>query len=416
MSNAAALGAIEWAAETAFAEASTTFDGHRANHIGAIDISGLIHAKESAGALQQYMQGGSAPILMGQSGTIKTKLDLCGHGSTLAGSPTVEQHETFLGYVFGNVTASATASTTSSAGTASSLTTAASGTFAAGSLARVGAGGLSADARGNGQFAAVSTHVSTALALLTAIDAACASSDVVYPCFNLYPFETPPAAGINATVPGLRFRLLSANLVYSCHGCFPTGFTLSGLNSGERPQIEITWQVSRWSAVASVTFPSTLTSDQFPPAPIAAGSLFVNTVGTATRATKTYRDFKIDISAGMAALPGPGGISQYQSIVGCRRLPWTIKGSWVEDADAAQTATPVAQVLGTATTSKHALWTGSITDGSAIGIYMPNIRITNVPVMFNDGGINRMRVEFEAHTGPTTTTDLTASAIRMAFA
>src|SRR6185437_3387009 len=73
---------------------------------------------------------------------------------------------TLLGFVFGTSGVSAANGTTATAGTATAITTAASGTFAAGSLCRVGALG---DGRGGGQFAAILSHVTTTLTLLTAI-------------------------------------------------------------------------------------------------------------------------------------------------------------------------------------------------------------------------------------------------------
>jgi hypothetical protein len=413
MAAPSALGAIEYMAETAFAEDSSTFSTHRIPVTGAVDCSGLVHAKEDSARVEQYRQGGSQHILMGQSGSFTTKLWLAGHGTTTVGSPTLDAIETFLGYVLGNVALSASASTTLTGGTATVPVTTASGTFSAGSLCRIGTGGISADTRGNGQFHAIGTHSTTNLTLLTGMNAAPTNGDVLYPAAMIYPSETP-SAGLNGTTPGLRFRLLTANLQYACHGCYPTAVTLSGLNSGQAPAIEIAWAVSRWTAV-SATFPSAVTSNQYNPAPIAAGSLFVAAVGTATRAVKSYRDFSVTYTLGMEPLLGPGGVSIHQSVVGCRRTVDKIALSWTEDADAA-TATPVLQGYGTGTTSYHVLWTGSVTAGSAVGLYFPKVCVTNVPTQKMDGSINRLTIEAAAYTGGTTTNDLTASAMRLGMA
>ena len=410
MAGPAQLGAIEYAAETAFAETSTTFTTHRLPIIGMVDTSGLTWAKEASGRVEQYRQGGSQHVLMTQGGSVTVTMDLAGHGVSTAGTPSIDALETFLGLVFGNVTVSSTSSTTATAGTAASVTTAASGTIAPGSLVHVGTLG---DARGGGQFHAVGTHVTTTLTLLTALGGAPTNGDVIRPAYNIYPSETP-SAGLNGTVPGIRFRLLTGNLQYACHGCLPTAVRLSGLNTGERPQIEITFAVSRWDAV-SATFPSAVASNQYNPAPVAAGSLFVNTVGTATRAVRSYRNFAIDYTLGMEAIPGPGGVGAYQSIVGCRRTVDSIKVSWTEDADAA-TASPVLQGYGTGASNLHVLWTGSTTPGSAIAIYLPKVCISNVPVQKMDGNLNRISVEGMAYTGGTTTSELTLSAFRLALA
>ncbi len=410
MSNSSRLGAIEYMAESSFAETSTTFSTHRLPIIGEVDCSGLTWDKQDPQRTEQYLQGGSQHVLMGQGGSFRTKLDLCGHGVTTAGSPSLDAIETLFGYVFGNVALSASASQTLTGGTASVPTTSAASGFTAGSLCRVGALG---DNAGNGQMYPIATQSSSNLNLLAALSGSPTNGDVLYPTATFYTFESPPANGINATVPGLRFRALTANLQYSMHGCFPTAMSLSGLNSAERPQAEITWQVARWAAV-SATFPSAVTSNQYNPAPIAAGSLFVADVGTATRTTRTYRNFTVDFTLGMVPLMGPGGVGAYQTVVGCRRVPSSIKISWVEDADSV-TASPVLQGYGTGTTSKHIMWTGSTTPGSAIGMYFPKVCFDNVPVQFNDGGINRMRISGMAYTGGTTTTDLTASAFRMGW-
>jgi len=415
MASPAALGSIEYAAETNFAEVSTAFATHRIPVIGMVDASGLTWAKEDSGRVEQFRQGGSPHVLMGQGGSFTTKIDLCGHGATTAGSPTLDAIETFLGLVIGNIALSSAASTTLTGGTAAVPTTTASGTFSAGGLCRVGVGGIAADTRGNGQFHAIGTHVTTTLTLLTALNGAATNGDVLFPAAMIYPSETP-SVGLNGTVPGLRFRLLTANLQYACHGCYPTAVSFTGFNTGERPQITITWAVSRWDSVVA-TFPSAVASNQYNPAMVAAGSLFVADVGTSSRsgAARIYRNFSIDYTLGMVGLPGPGGVGIYQSIVGCRRTVDKIKVSWTEDADAA-TATPVLQGYGTGSTSKHVLWTGSVTAGSAIGIYMPKVCISSVGVQKMDGDINRISVEGMAYTGGTTTNDLTASAFRLGMA
>ncbi len=46
---------------------------------------------------------------------------------------------------------------------------------------------------------------------------------------------------------------------------------------------------------------------------------------------RTYRSLAIDFKLGLE--PRPGELATYQTIVGCRRVPSTIKVSWVEEAD-----------------------------------------------------------------------------------
>ena len=65
---------------------------------------------------------------------------------------------------------------------------------------------------------------------------------------------------------------------------------------------------------------------------------------------------------------------------------------------------------------KHILYTLNPTAQKAVGFYFPNVNITNVAIQYADQNINRLKIEGEANTGPTTTNDLTASAMRVAFA
>jgi hypothetical protein len=410
VSTPSALAALEYAPESAFAEDSSTFATHRIPVRDAIDPSGLIHAKEPTGHVTQYLTPGQGYVLMGQAGSFVTKLDLTGHGSSTAGSPSLSAMETLLGYVFGNVALSAPASTTLTGGTAAVPTTTASGTFTAGSLAFVGALG---DGDGDGQAYAIGTHSGTNLNLLTALNGAPVNGAVLYPAANFYVHETPYGAGLNASTPGLRFRFISNNIQYACHGCYPTAIALSGLSPGERPTIDVTWAVSRWAHV-SATVPSAVSTTTNVPAPVAAGSLWVNDVGTTTSSKRVHRSMSIEMTLNMAGLPGPAGVGAYQSIVGCSRLGSTTKITWVEDADTT-TTTPVLPGWGTGTTNKHILLTLSSTAGSRVAFYLPNVCPATVPVQFNDGGFNRLRFEGMAHTGTTTTTNLTTSSLRMAW-
>jgi hypothetical protein len=408
VSNPSALGAIEYEPETNWAENVTTFATHRIPILGAVDCSGLVHTKAAPERVVQYRNDGTQWVLMTMGGSFKTRIDWPGHGASTAGAPTLDAIETYLGYVFGNAALSAAASTTLTGGTATVPITAASGTFSAGGLCRVGAGGLSADGRGNGQFYPLATHVTTTLTLLAALDGAPSNGDVLYPVAMFYPSESPTATAIT----GLRFRLLTANLRYECHGCYPMSVTFTGLSPGERPQIEVTWGVSWW-AYSTATFPSTVASNQYNPAPIAAGSLFVQTLGTATRAAsakRVCRSFSIEHTLGIEVLKGPGGVSPYQDIVGARRTPDRVKWRWTEDADAA-TATPVLPGYGTGTTFLHAMWTGSCSAGSAIGAYARRLCVSNVAVQRAENNINRLSIEAEAYTGTTTTSDLTLACV-----
>jgi hypothetical protein len=392
----------------AFAEAVTTF-GTKLPVLAELDVSGLRHPKLAPEYVQQYMQGGAPHILGIQGGTLSTTLYLAGHGSTTAGATSAQSVETFLGLVLGTTVVSASSGDTLTGGTVSVPTTTGASGFAAGSLAPIGVLG---DGRGNGQFYAVGTHSANNLNLLTALDGAPSNGDVLYSAVNMHLKEDPTDAGFTS----VRFRFMSANLRYLAHGCYPTALTLSGLNTGQVAKARVDWGVARWAKTTGGTFPSTLSSDAFTPAANAAGSLFVQDVGTTTRAKQVFRDLEIRIGLGNVALEGPGGVSAYQGIVGCRRQPTTIELSWTKDADTV-TATPELDTMFAAETAKHILLTLNPTIGKRVGFYMPRLYFSgDHPVQTNQGGINRQRITGMAHTGPTTTSALTLSALRMAFA
>jgi hypothetical protein len=375
-------------------------------------MSGIKHDKIESQRVVQRLQEGTEHILGPMEGSFKVKTWLHGHGATMAGSPTVDAVETYWSYVTSNPTAngtlSATASTTLTGGTVTAPTTTASGTFSAGSLCRIGSKG---DTKADGQMYPIATHVTTALTPLVALAAAPANGDVLYPCVNFFLPEDPGNASGATAVTGLRFRWRTSNLGIELHGCYPMAVTFGGMNPGEIPFMEVTWGISWWRYTATSGV-SAVTQNQYNPAPTAAGSFNVAAVGTATRSTRTYRNLTLAITLGVVPLVGPGSASIYGKIVGAKRIPSTIKLTWMEDADAA-TATPVLDGFFTAGARKHIMFTGSCTNGSAFGWYMPNVCITGArPVQTANENINRLQIEATAYTGATTTSELTLSAFR----
>jgi hypothetical protein len=408
MSNSAVLGALEYEAETVFGEDVVTFATLQLPVLDAIDVSGLVHEKQEAANVVAYRNDGNPFIKMTQNGSsFKTKLYLCGNGSTMVGSPTISPIATFLGRVFGNAVLSATASTPLTGGTSTVPITTASATFSAGGLCRIG---TLADLKGGGQMYPIASHLATNLTVLSALIGTPAAADVLYPVAMVYGNELATAG----TVGSVRFRALGGNLSYEMHGCYPTAVSITGVNTGQVPTIEITWGVAWWR-YTTTTLPSSAPTSQTAPAPIAAGSLCVNVVGTTTRNPRIYRDLTIEYAMNVAPLMGPGGVNAYQSVVGARRLPDTCTLSWTEDADTV-TLTPVLPGYGTGTSEYYFMYTGSATDGSAFGFFCPRIHIANIPTQVNDGGINRLKISAKARTGPTKTTELTSSFFRMGLA
>lgn len=411
MSNAAELGAVLYEAEASWGEDVHTFATHRIPVLDAVDTTGLKQEALDPQRVTQYLQEGSPWIKGKQSGTFKTRIHATGHGSSTSGALTVDAIETFLSFVFGKITASAAAGTTAGVGsTASNVVTIASATFTAGALARFGQRN---DGRGNGQAGAIASHIGTAMSLLTALDTAPSNADVVWTGENLYIPESANDASTSLT--GLRFALCTWNYKYECHGCFPISLKLGGTNNGETPYWEIEWGVSWWQYSTAPTFPSAVTSNQFNPTPNTGGSMFVNDVGASARLKRTFRNLSIDIQLGIVPLEGPGGVAQYQTIIGAKRVPSKLKITWSEDSEAA-TATPALDVFWTAGTRKHMLLTLSPDNGASVAIYFPNLCITGSrPVQRNDNRVNRIAIEAMAYTGPTSTSELTLSAMRVLY-
>lgn len=402
-----AEAAVEYEAETNFGEDVTTFATLRLPMRGPLDLSGMQQAKVDSERTEQYRNAGSQWMLAGFGGSFKTRMFLPGHGSPTSGATALTALETLYGIIFGNADVSAANGTTFTGGTAAVPLTTASGTYGAGSM---GFAGVLGDARGNGQPFAVGTHAGTSLNLLTALPAAPNAADVCFSGVNIYPSENPTSNAVQS----VRMRCMTPNQRYECHGVVPTDVVISGLNPGEYPEAEITWSPSWWR-FSTATFPSSVATDTTNPGMVAAGSFFVQDVGTVTRAVRSYRNLQIAYKLGIELLRGPGGVNAYQTVIGARRARDTIKWTWTEDCDD-NSANPAIPLLGTATTSKHALLGLSTAAGSRLAIYSPNMCIVNVPQQRVDQNLNRMTIEAMAYTGLTTTNDRTLSALRMCFA
>jgi hypothetical protein len=404
MSQSPKRGAVTYEAETLFGENVGTTAALRLSVVGSVDCSGLKHNKIDSDRVTMRRNELTPWILGTHEGTFKTRLYLTGHGSSVQGATSASGHETLFGYIFGNAIVSSATGTTGTGGTATSITTAAANGFAAGSIAAVGVQG---DGRGNGQPAVISSHSGSAATLLTAIDAACTGTDLVKSGTMVYGSESPTAT----TITGLRFLLQTSNLQYLCHGCVATNVSFSSLKTKQVAYIDVTWTVAWWEYKAN-TFPSAVATETFQPAPIAGGSLFMNTVGTATRVKYTIRDFTLDYKLGVELLEGPGGVSPYQTIVGAVRIPDEISLKFTADADAA-TVTPVLPALATGTNQQHILYGLNPTEQKSIAFYWPNVFTDDVAIQFMDGNVNRLRYSGRAGTGTTLTSELTMSAQRM---
>ncbi len=210
----------------------------------------------------------------------------------------------------------------------------------------------------------------------------------------------------------MRFLLYTANGVFVARGCVCTGVTITGLNPGEIPQIALEWSAAAWGPLGTVTFPPTETTNAKAPVPTAAGSFFINNVGTSTRVTDNPVAITFNVGQGMVPVMGPGGETVGQNVVGWRRKPEPSTLSVTFESQA-QTATPTYWLTANPSVARHALYTLNPVDGAAVSFYWPRLIQTNNPLQEMTDEINTVTVEFECATGATTTSELTLSAWRM---
>lgn len=411
MGNASALQALVYEAESTFGEDVTTFATYRLPVRGPMDLK-LRQDVQEAQLVSQYQNDGGIPWKGCLGGTLTFTLELPGHGSATSGASTIRPMATLLGLILGAAAMSGAAGTTATGGTATVVTTTASGTISAGSLVRIGTKG---DGRGNGQWYPVATHVTTNLTLLVAMDGAPSNGDVIYVADVMSTIEIPTTNDYT----GVRFLYLSGNMRYELHGCCPTAVRFMGLSTGGRPQLQLTYEIA-WHRPSSTTFPSTVTTDADLSGAAAAGSFFFQVNGTTTRnsgasgSLRKIRTFELSYGLGTMPMDGPGGANVLQRYVDAKRLPCTIEMTWTEDCPA-NTTTPYIVGQQQSDAFYHVCYSVSVVNGKALGFYWPKVVLTDVSFQELGNGINRFTIKARAHTGLTTTNDLTLSAQRMGW-
>lgn len=396
------IGAASYEVESSWGEATDTW-GTRLQILGEPVIPSDIQERISQPITQQYAEEGKMGVRgpWSESGFSIT-LALTGHGGTTAGALTATDLYTLL------VNAIGAGSTDSDGGTVNVATDAytfstTGATLESGNLVRVGALG---DGRGEGQFVAVN-NISTAT-LLTALGATPNSADVIYAALNVMPAEQAGSA-----ITSTRWLLQTANGQWSAKGCFPKSLSFQGLQAGEIPTVTIEYGVSRW-AEANETFPDTTATDAKDSSIVAAGSCFIQDVGTVTRQTFSMRQWSLNIDLQTQPLYGPEGLDSYQVITGAVRNRCAASFSITIDAEASGTNT--FNDIFTAGVAQHVLVSLSVADGKALAFYFNNARPTNYVTQEAIDGLNRRTLSFEAMTGTDTTSEETMASWRLAMA
>lgn len=407
MSRASHMQVVGWEAESTWGENVTTFT-NRVPIVGPVNVDGLVRTRDPSNRTMGYRNEGTQGIPGTMSGSFTISLYMTGHGSTTAGAVTLTEVETLLGYVFGIAASTGTGTTFTGSGTSSAPATTSASGLSAGGILFAGALG---DSGGSGQAAVISSHSGSVANLLTALPGTPANAAVLYSSAMIYTEEIIA----NLNVQSLRFMIQSANLQYRAHGCFPTSVEITGMSPGEKPMINITFGVSWWTHLAD-SFPGSDTMPDFMPAPIAAGSCFFAARGTATRSTLNVRSFTLSYTLGMQLLKGPGGVVASQDIVGAVRTKDVIDIELVVDSEAA-TTTPTHATNWDTDGFYHLLYTlNGASTGQRVALYFPSVCYDKErPVQTVTDNINRVRLKLTAYSGPTVTTDLEASAFRMAW-
>jgi hypothetical protein len=401
------LGALRWETESTWGENSGFSSPKRIPIISPIDFSGLNQDRMQASRVVQYRNAGTESIPGPTEGSFTFRTYITGHGSTTSGATAATDQGTLLGWIFGAVQVAAANGTTLTGGTAAAPTTTASGTFDAGSLCRIGAAN---DNRGNGQWAAIGTHVTTTLNLNTAIDGAPSNGDVLFSAEVISTLET------SGSLTSAKFQAQTGDMQILMHGCYPQAVKISGTGNGELLQLEVTIGVSWWEPVAD-TFPTTTSVDTFTPSPNSNGSFFFNAHGTATRAELAIRSMTIDYTLGVQPLRSPDGVKQYQTITSAKRVPDALSIEIVVDAEGAD-ATPTYYDAWLTGGKFHALYSATTATGQAVGFYFPCLRYIGArPIQVANDNVNAIRLRFVAYANDTVTTDdLTLSMFRIGLA
>jgi hypothetical protein len=389
MSLDATIGALLCENETAFAENVVAY-AERLPIIAPVDTSGLVRQKIVHPATRQYANDGTAYDIRGPFGmpTFSFTCHLTGHGVTSAGAVTNSVWEDQLGRVIGNADSDQAGTTIDTPADAGNFTLV-GGTVSKHGIIFVGTLG---DGDGEGQAYQMGVAANPTTDMLTDLKDTPVAAQVVLAATMFYPYET------SDVLVTQRFCIMTANQRYNCHGCFPTAIQFNGLNAGEIPTVTITMACARFAEESAENWPALDDAvTAYSPSPVAAGSFWENALATTAYATKTIRDFQLNIDLGVIPLRGPGGVNAFQDVIGATRIGCKASYSYVTDAQAAGSQAE-ADLWDTAEDSyvtRHAIYTLSVGDKRSVAFCFPRAVMTGArPVQFDHDGINRIRSSY----------------------
>ncbi len=401
---------ISYATESAFSENDTSPSSNTwTKRIPVLSASFTASHPRMSDMSMQTRANHSRPGFLGvRSGTFEFTTYHCGHILTAATTLTENWFQDLLsdslGTSGGDVTCVGT-TIVGAASTATSWNVTSSAGITAGDIVRCGAKG---DGKGDGQAGLVGTSAGNVLTMLTGAAAApVTAGHVVYATATAFPTET--------LGPTKRFLCAysTTGAQYHFMGCQAESISFK-YEMGQLPEVTFKYRVAYWTETTT-SFPAVAALESVDTAPFGAGgSVFINDVGTATRAIESPSAITLTLDMPLADKLGPSaGQANYRIIAGYERLyvkpsftmtiPWSASPDYVS-AYASD---------GPNTTAKHILVTGSATNKKAYGFYLPNAYyVSDVPTVTNNNGMLYRTVSFQGAESSVTTNDKTRQAIK----
>lgn len=397
---------VAYKAESAFCEnASSPSSNDWDKRIPVLSCDVTLEQERMSDNSLQNRQNESRPGYLGiRSASLTFETYLPGHNSTSSGSLTETWVQDLLSDALGGGSVDQAGTTVNAASSATSVTFTSTTNYAVGEMVRIGAKG---DGRADGQAGVLAT-VASPCTFLTAFPGTPSGSDVIYAGQMSWPTETPSASK--------RFCVAwddTSGAAYHLMGGQLSGLALT-ITPGQLPTIKWTYQFAYWAK--STTDLSAIALESCNTQPVAGGSVFIQTVGTTTRAVYSPAEMTLEIDLGLAPKLGPAaGQASYANINGWTRTrcvpTFTMVAPWATTWDSTYDAD------GSATTHQHILVTLSTGDGSRnAAFYMPRAYIVSPkPTVTENNSQVYQTISWRGREGTVTTNDLTRSAIRFSM-
>lgn len=395
-----ALREVCYATEGSFAENATAPGSNTWSTrfpVLSIDSGPPAHDRQSDSSIQNRQNETRPGFLGARSATFDFTCYWGGHNGTTGGALTETWLQDLLSDGLGGGNVAQVGAAVSSGTSATQFASA--GTAVSGAVVRVGA---KADGRADGQAGVVNN--ATTITLHTALPGTPNGSDTMYATQMAFSQETV------STSKRFLCAFTDTGAQYHYMGCQLARLKFN-LPIGGLPTVGLGYDVAYWDRTA-VTTPSALALEDNRAAPIAGGSVFIQTVGTTTRAIESPAEITLELDIGITAQHGPAaGQANYQSINALTRtrcvpkvsllVPWSTTYDSLYNTD------------GAATTHKHILVCCNATDGRSVGFYLPRAYVVGPRPTYEDyNGLTYQRLTFQGREGTDTATELTRSAVR----